>query len=154
MSTPALLPCPFCGGEATCDIRAKDDDFFGIWCEPCGVQFDPGGRAAITAAWNRRALPLLEAITELLTPADCSRERTEQAYHAALTVAANCASRLSEGCPLDADRALYVAEAKLLQSLTATAICELQAADTLEKLQDAALELWHLIKYGKEVEPR
>ena len=53
----ALLPCPFCGGEAIV-VQYMDDKRFRVRCTaPCGVGFDRWSEADAIAAWNHRRAP-------------------------------------------------------------------------------------------------
>lgn len=51
----ALLPCPFCGGEA--ELSNGRDDMWCVECQDCeGVMFHPE-RAGVIRWWNRRVAP-------------------------------------------------------------------------------------------------
>lgn len=60
---PGLLPCPFCGGEASLHKGMQAFDDYEVHCDECGVcgpnfgsmdeTFSP--RDDAIAAWNRRA---------------------------------------------------------------------------------------------------
>jgi Lar family restriction alleviation protein len=53
----ALLPCPFCGGEAEYD-NADDSAARWVWCKGCGAKVAAEfSDEAATAAWNRRHVP-------------------------------------------------------------------------------------------------
>ena len=64
-AVPALLPCPFCGGEAHVNsgqrVGTRDHGWRWVRCRSCGAQ--SGGRnegsevatiAAVVSAWNAR----------------------------------------------------------------------------------------------------
>lgn len=59
MSEPKLLPCPFCGGEATIH-DAGDSGGPSYWSVQCGLcpamldKYYADGSEEATAAWNRR----------------------------------------------------------------------------------------------------
>lgn len=52
-SSPAIEPCPFCGGT---DIVVDDDLLTYLFCNDCGANL-PGkeGLTAAVSAWNTRA---------------------------------------------------------------------------------------------------
>lgn len=60
----ALLPCPFCGGEAVMVIGALEFSDAEVHCKACATQSGNYGggllganKDAAIAAWNRRATP-------------------------------------------------------------------------------------------------
>lgn len=54
----ALLPCPFCGGEARYQANHTTECRDSVWCWACDFgMFDPDEQGSVVAAWNRRALP-------------------------------------------------------------------------------------------------
>ena len=56
----ALLPCPFCEGEARVMLEEEDspdDCFHNIYCTVCGAQFWVKSKTEAIAVWNRRAQP-------------------------------------------------------------------------------------------------
>lgn len=60
----ALLPCPFCGGEAIdwyVEAYSLDSSYEMFGCKSCGVGFDTGRDAENVAAWNTRAGQLFTA---------------------------------------------------------------------------------------------
>jgi Lar family restriction alleviation protein len=79
MSELKLLPCPFCGGDATIGANEYYDgaNTFYIYCTSCGVQqmTTKIRTDEAIAAWNRRAQPENEPLVrcgECIVPiADC-----------------------------------------------------------------------------------
>lgn len=56
-AAPELLPCPFCGGQATIRASPHDAVFF-VKCVPCHACSTTGNtRNDVIAAWNRRPTP-------------------------------------------------------------------------------------------------
>lgn len=52
----ALLPCPFCGGEARYQADHTTERRDSVWCGACDYgMFDPEEQRSVVAAWNRRA---------------------------------------------------------------------------------------------------
>lgn len=52
----ALLPCPFCGGEARYQADHTTECRDSVWCGTCDYgMFDPDEQGSVIAAWNRRA---------------------------------------------------------------------------------------------------
>lgn len=76
---PELLPCPFCGGQAsytpTCHIDV-------VQCRVCGAQgmATMGQHEAAIVAWNRRVTPpatvaaLVEALEQIANHPEANRE--------------------------------------------------------------------------------
>ena len=55
VNEPTLLPCPFCGGEATPYASAWWE--YGVGCSQCHACVEPGlsdKRDEVIARWNRR----------------------------------------------------------------------------------------------------
>ena len=50
----ALLPCPFCSGEARVFNHLAH---WSIACRKCGVAFTQPSQEKVIVAWNRRAMP-------------------------------------------------------------------------------------------------
>lgn len=65
MTTPALLPCPFCGGTLNNDADPNEWGLLYVECQDCGARgptedYSPSAgleasRARAAAAWNQRS---------------------------------------------------------------------------------------------------
>ena len=73
--TPELLPCPFCGGDATNQIPVQE---MCITCHTCEIDVwgDGSGIESAIAAWNRRSS----------TPAPVSGDLREMVKRAVLPI--------------------------------------------------------------------
>jgi Lar family restriction alleviation protein len=56
----ALLPCPFCGGEAELGNLVDEDDYF-VQCKDCEVQQIANYKPRVAVRrWNQRNFPVPE----------------------------------------------------------------------------------------------
>ena len=62
--TIVLLPCPFCGGDAS-DYCTPTWEYW-VYCEPCQIKFVRMSRAIAANAWNCRT-PITETDMEKAT---------------------------------------------------------------------------------------
>lgn len=157
----ALLPCPFCGGEASANGHMKwsrpveeatwDDgspitEAFFCNCQSCGVSnigtlsIGHQTRSAAIDAWNRRALP------PTAHDVDAALRRAEQAEcREAALIASNDADRMALR-NLNAERDALRAEKAKLEGLVDTLAEELSAIDPAGKL-DCELRANALAEY-------
>ena len=84
----ALLPCPFCGGEAYLSDDASHSRAYFIGCkvDDCfGEIHWEQTKAAAIAAWNRRATPTVQEAAKVLLAGlgDFERDRSHPSFEAA-----------------------------------------------------------------------
>ncbi len=69
-----LLPCPFCGGEASAVEDTSHSTAYAVGCFNGACALEPyvwdTSKAVAIAAWNRRALPATDARAEALKEAE------------------------------------------------------------------------------------
>ena len=90
MSEIKLLPCPFCGGEATLS-DSIEDRFAEVHCIECGVKINEKGYPALSKAikqWNTR-----KTVERILTRLEELKNapKRECSYNNGWTECARCA---------------------------------------------------------------
>ncbi len=102
MTTPDLLPCPFCGGKPyLANVEMVGCSY--VVCTDCRAQGDDMSKDRAIATWNTRA-PVLELIRQAV---EAERERMREVYHGPLwrlilgseeCLQAVCADTSGENC--------------------------------------------------------
>lgn len=60
MTEAELLPCPFCGGEASVEQQGTNRISTIYSCDDCGCRLETGETWQVPARWNERAKPTIK----------------------------------------------------------------------------------------------
>ena len=145
MSAIELLPCPFCGGEATTEHDATVEENHAYGCRRCGLWFDTFNSDDAITAWNRRTdlsqaavAAALETAKDALNKMPRREERLggQRTQYIQLHEAVETIAAMITDCDRDALAAHVAAEVAKARAEDASEIAQLE--QDLDDMRDNA----------------